>query len=81
MTLKMEIRDINGVSVTGVNVALSELQASNVETRGGDKAGHYERHCTLETSLPWIIRYRLAILFYLTLAGKSLLVASFLSCT
>lgn len=71
--MKFEVRDTDGVSVTGVDISLSELQTSNVEARDRIKAGHYQRHCSPETSLPWIIRYRLAILFFFTLAGKSLI--------
>lgn len=72
VTLKIEVRDVDGVPVTGLNVSLFELQKSNVEAWNKARAGHFERHCSLETSLPWIIRYRLAILFFSILAGKSL---------
>ncbi|KAF7815311.1 PhoD-like phosphatase [Senna tora] len=68
VTIKVEVKDKEGVAVSAVNISLLELQTSNVEGSDRMKGGHYQRHCTLETSLPWIIRYRLAILFYLTLA-------------
>ncbi|XP_028806228.1 uncharacterized protein LOC114761078 isoform X2 [Neltuma alba] len=68
VTMKLEVRDVDGVPVTGVNVSLLELQKSKVEARNKVKAGHYEKHCSLETCLPWIIRYRLAILFLSILA-------------
>lgn len=70
--MKFEVIDTDGVAVTGVNISLSELQTSKVEAWDKIKAGHYQRHCSLETSLPWIIRYRLAIFFCITLAGKTL---------
>lgn len=73
MTMKIEVSDVDGIPVTGVNVSLLELQNSNVEAWNKVKAGQYDRHCSLETCLPWIIRYRLAILFFSILAGKSLL--------
>ncbi|XP_027329990.1 uncharacterized protein LOC113846198 isoform X2 [Abrus precatorius] len=65
VTLKFKVRDKNGVAVTEVNVSLMELQPLNSDSETGDrvKAGHNKRHCTLEVSLPWIVRYRLAILF------------------
>ncbi|XP_019460986.1 PREDICTED: uncharacterized protein LOC109360498 [Lupinus angustifolius] len=60
VTLKLKVRDKNGVAVTSINTSLVELQASNSED--SVKVGHDRRHCNLEVSLPWIIRYRLAIL-------------------
>nr|QGH51295.1 HS1-1 [Sophora flavescens] len=68
VTLKLNVRDKNGVAVTGVDISLVKLQVSNSETPDRVKAGHVRRHCTLEVSLPWIIRYRLAILVFFTLA-------------
>lgn len=69
MSLKFNVRDKNGVAVTGVNISLSELHPSNSETQVGDN----QRHCTLEVSLPWIKRHRLVILFSFTIVGMSLL--------
>ncbi|KAE9606225.1 putative alkaline phosphatase [Lupinus albus] len=66
VTLKLKVRDENGIAVTGINTSLVELQASNSED--SVKVGHDRRHCTLEVSLPWIIRYRLTILVSITLA-------------
>ncbi|KAE8704254.1 protein LYK5-like [Hibiscus syriacus] len=60
VNLKMQVRDINGLPVTGVDISLSELQAWNSTI----KAGQEQKHCTLEVNLPWIVRYRLAILVY-----------------
>ncbi|XP_061338208.1 uncharacterized protein LOC133285070 isoform X2 [Gastrolobium bilobum] len=67
VTMKLEVRDKNGVAVTGVNISIMDLQPSNSETWDRVKAGHNQKHCTLEVSLPWIIRYRLTILFCFTL--------------
>ena len=53
VNLKIQVHDINGLPVTGVDISLSELRA--VQDR---------RHCSLEVMLPWIVRYRLAILVY-----------------
>ncbi|GKU98227.1 hypothetical protein SLEP1_g11259 [Rubroshorea leprosula] len=60
VTLKIEVRDTNGLPVTGVNISLLDLQAQSSTM----KAREHQSHCTLEVSLPWIVRYRLAILFY-----------------
>ncbi|KAK8705790.1 hypothetical protein V6N13_049382 [Hibiscus sabdariffa] len=60
VNLKMQVRDINGLPVTGVDISLSELQAWNSTIKGGQE----QKHCTLEVKLPWIVRYRLAILVY-----------------
>ena len=74
VTLKFKVRDKDSVTVTGVDVSLTELQPSNSEILDRVKAEHNNsKHCTLEVSLPWIVRYRLAILFFSTLFGKSLL--------
>lgn len=69
MTLKIEVRDIKGFPVTGVKAPLLELQAGSVDPVAAIKAGEYQRHCSLEVSLPWLVRYRLAILFYGAVAG------------
>ncbi|GAV65797.1 PhoD domain-containing protein [Cephalotus follicularis] len=68
VTLKIEVRDTDGFPVTGVNVSLSELQAQSVNSVDTIKSGKYLRHCSLEVTLPWTVRYRLAILFYFALA-------------
>ncbi|XVE69542.1 hypothetical protein DITRI_Ditri10aG0000100 [Diplodiscus trichospermus] len=62
--LKIEVRDINGLPVIGVDISLSELQAWN----STNKAGQDRRQCSLEVMLPWIVRHRLAILIYAVLA-------------
>lgn len=66
VTLKIQVRDINGLPVTGVNISLSELQAQNSTI----KVRQDRRHCSLEVMLPWIVKYRLAILVYSVLACK-----------
>ncbi|KAJ6773321.1 CALCINEURIN-LIKE METALLO-PHOSPHOESTERASE SUPERFAMILY PROTEIN [Salix purpurea] len=62
VTLKLEVRDIKGYPVTGVKFPLVELQSRGLMP--SVKAGEYRRHCSLEVNLPWMIKYRLAILFY-----------------
>ncbi|XLS98274.1 hypothetical protein HN51_041009, partial [Arachis hypogaea] len=66
VTLKLEIRDKNGHPVLGVNTSLRELQASNSETCSTEKAARC--NCTPKSSIPWIVRYRLAILVFVSLA-------------
>lgn len=66
--IKVELRDVQGNSVGGVQFPISELQPLN--TVLNKKQGHsFELHCTLETELPWLVRYRLALLFFGTIAG------------
>ncbi|KAK4796069.1 hypothetical protein SAY86_028395 [Trapa natans] len=60
--LKIEVRDVEGYPVAGVNVYLSELQVGNMEP-AAVSSGEFRRHCSLEVNLPWFIRYRLVILF------------------
>lgn len=73
VNLKFEVRDASGIPVISVNTSLLELQARNIGSKDsikdGTKAGEYQKHCSLEVTLPWIVRYRLAILFFCTLAG------------
>lgn len=70
VSLKMEVRDANGVAVVGVNISLSSLRPGNSEYLSNSNTGKYHRHCLLEVSLGWIVRHRLAILFYSTLTCK-----------
>lgn len=67
--LRIEIRDMDGFPVAGINISLSELQAQPVNSFATTEVGEYGRHCSLEATLPWIVRYRLAVLFYSMLAG------------
>ncbi|KAL2506094.1 Calcineurin-like metallo-phosphoesterase superfamily protein [Abeliophyllum distichum] len=62
--LKLEVRDENGLPVTGVNISLSQLQVTKKESNEKSNGGKYQKHCSLEVDLPWIARYRLAILFF-----------------
>lgn len=68
--LKFEVRDVEGYPVAAVNISLSELQEGNVKPVAVS-SGEYRRHCSLEVNLPWIVRYRLIILFYCFLSGAS----------
>ncbi|XP_058073291.1 uncharacterized protein LOC131222293 isoform X2 [Magnolia sinica] len=68
VTLKLEVKDMDGVPVTSVNILLSDLQTRNVQ-KPTMKAGELLHHCSLEIDLPWIVRHRLAILFCGALSG------------
>ncbi|XP_057975630.1 uncharacterized protein LOC131162989 isoform X1 [Malania oleifera] len=68
VTLKIEVRDVHGHPVTSVNISLLELQTDSRSSLAGSKAGEHGQHCTLEVTMPWIVRYRLAILFFCVLA-------------
>ncbi|XP_059459505.1 uncharacterized protein LOC132189046 isoform X1 [Corylus avellana] len=68
MTLKIEVRDVNGLTVSGVKMSLLELQVGSLDPVATAKAGEHRRHCSLEVDLPWLVRYRLAILFYSAVA-------------
>ncbi|XP_020111109.1 uncharacterized protein LOC109726088 isoform X2 [Ananas comosus] len=61
--LKIELRDLNGESVAGVDFLLSELQLGNKHMTSKRGWG-YQHHCSVETDLPWILRYCLAFLFF-----------------
>lgn len=69
-TVKFEVKDINGHPVTGVDILLSELQPGNLH-HSYCKGGKYQRHCSLEVDLPWIVRSRLV---FLTVGAISVLV-------
>ncbi|KAL2316993.1 hypothetical protein Fmac_030869 [Flemingia macrophylla] len=64
VTLKLKVRDKNGVVVTDVDLPLTELQLNSDREKAGQ---NNRKHCTLEVRLPWIVRYRLMILFCFTL--------------
>ncbi|PIA51121.1 hypothetical protein AQUCO_01100154v1 [Aquilegia coerulea] len=68
VTVKIEVRDVNGHPATSVNIPLSELQNQGSNDKNTLKVAELQRHCTLEINLPWITRYRLAFLFYYFLA-------------
>jgi len=61
-SIKIEVRDVNGNPAMGVEFLLSELQprTHKIYSRGET----YQQHCTLESDLPWFLKYRLAFLFF-----------------
>ncbi|CAA7407480.1 unnamed protein product [Spirodela intermedia] len=59
-TLRLEARDSNGDPVLGVSIPLSDLQVSANSIR--------HRDCILEVHLPWILRRRLSILVFVSIA-------------
>ncbi|KAL3593154.1 hypothetical protein D5086_011794 [Populus alba] len=67
VTLKLEVKDIVGYPVTGVKFSLVELQSRG--SVPSVKAGEHRRHCSLEVNLRWMIKYRLAILFYCSVSA------------
>lgn len=69
MAIEVGVRDVNGGPTTSVNVLLSELQASSANSKPTMNSGEIRHYCTLEIDLPWFIRYRLAILFYIAVSG------------
>ena len=78
MTLKVQVRDINGNPVTGVNISLLELQNQVRHHMATAKGGEYRRHCSLEINLPWVVRYRLSIIFFCALTGTGSTFGSYL---
>ncbi|KAJ4963569.1 hypothetical protein NE237_023508 [Protea cynaroides] len=68
VTLKVEVRDVNGDPVIGANISLSELQTMNTNHVSALKTGEIRQHCSLEVNLPWVIRHHLAFLFFVALA-------------
>ncbi|CAL5418630.1 unnamed protein product [Camellia sinensis] len=67
VSLKIEVRDANGLPVMSMNSTLLELQARNSKITV--EAGEYQKYCSLEVNLPWIVRYRLVIFFFCALAA------------
>lgn len=65
--IKLELRDVEGRSVHSVEFPISELQPS--DGHAIKRQPHtFQRHCTLETELPWLTRYRLALMLFVTIA-------------
>ncbi|KAF9602251.1 hypothetical protein IFM89_025961 [Coptis chinensis] len=64
VTVKVEVRDVNGDSATSVNIPLSELQNEGTNHGSTVKSVELQKQCSLEIDLPWIVRYRLAFLFF-----------------
>ncbi|EHA8591324.1 Alkaline phosphatase D [Cocos nucifera] len=65
--IKVELRDETGDPVTGVDFLLSELHPRSMNMTYREKGG-YQHHCSLEIDLPWILRYRLAFVFFGTIS-------------
>ena len=66
--IKLELRDVEGRSVPSVEFPIPELRPSGALAM--KKQEHaFQRHCTLETELPWLTQYWLALLFFGTIAG------------
>ncbi|GJX30978.1 calcineurin-like metallo-phosphoesterase superfamily protein [Tanacetum coccineum] len=65
VSLRFEVRGVNGEAVNSVTTSLSDLQAK----KGGfNNVKGGKQHCSLEVDLPWLLRHRLAILFSLFVA-------------
>jgi alkaline phosphatase D len=69
--IKLELRDVQGHFVHRVEFPISELHPSDVHAVKKQARG-IQRHCTLETELPWLTRYRLVLLFFGAIAGMLL---------
>jgi hypothetical protein len=52
-----------------VEFPISELQPSDAFAAKKKQAHGIQRRCTLKTELPWLTRYRLALLLFGTVAG------------
>eukprot|EP00268_Persea_americana_P008829 TRINITY_DN13458_c0_g1_i3.p1 TRINITY_DN13458_c0_g1~~TRINITY_DN13458_c0_g1_i3.p1 ORF type:complete len:150 (-),score=4.80 TRINITY_DN13458_c0_g1_i3:24-473(-) len=76
VAVEVGVRDVNGDPATSVNVLLSELQASSANSKPTMNSGEIRHYCSLEIDLPWFIRYRLAILFYIAVSGMFLIILS-----
>ncbi|OVA10748.1 Alkaline phosphatase D-related [Macleaya cordata] len=74
VTMKIQVRDVDRNPVNEVNISLSDLQNQGMHHKTAAKAGKNLPHCSLETSLPWVVRYRLTILFSCALAALLLVV-------
>lgn len=69
MTINAEVRDVHGVPKLGQTITLPELQPGYFKLQTS-QAKSTQRHCTLESELPWYRKYILAITFIGTLIGK-----------
>jgi len=71
LRIKLELKDVEGRSVHSVEFPISELQFS--DGHAIKRQPHtFQRHCTLETELPWLTRHRLALMLFVTIAGMLL---------
>ncbi|XP_031472510.1 uncharacterized protein LOC116244770 isoform X2 [Nymphaea colorata] len=71
VSLKIELRDVNGDPVNNVKVLLSDLHPGGTY-RTQPTAGTHKHHCSLEVDLPWLSRHCFAIVFYTSLLGLAL---------
>ncbi|KAL2895127.1 Complement decay-accelerating factor [Bienertia sinuspersici] len=62
--LKAEVRDTNGLPVISKKILLSGIQAGNLERAATNHTASWQKYCSLEVDLPWIVRYRMAILVF-----------------
>ncbi|XP_031103739.1 uncharacterized protein LOC116007252 [Ipomoea triloba] len=67
VSLRFEVKDENGLPVTAVNISLFQLQGQRADTKMNTANEKFQRHCSLEVDLPFVVRYRLNILFLFTL--------------
>ncbi|XP_047327103.1 uncharacterized protein LOC124930791 [Impatiens glandulifera] len=72
VNLKFEVRDTDGLPVTSVHTTLTELGGQRFDAEAILNKRKHQKHCSLEVSLSWIVRYRLAIFFFCSLAGVSI---------
>lgn len=70
VTLKVEIRDINGSPVISKKILLSDIQSKSMELAATGRKASHQNHCSLEVDLPWIVRYRLAILVFVAIISR-----------
>ncbi|KAI8549086.1 hypothetical protein RHMOL_Rhmol07G0323700 [Rhododendron molle] len=64
VSLKFEVKDANGLTVTSVNRTLLDLQSKSSNSKVYGRGGKDWKYCSLEVNLPWIVRYRLLVLFF-----------------
>ncbi|XP_057544506.1 uncharacterized protein LOC130823768 isoform X2 [Amaranthus tricolor] len=70
VTLKVEIRDINGSPVISKKILLSDIQSKSMKLAATGRRASHQNHCSLEVDLPWIVRYRLAILVFVAIISQ-----------
>lgn len=69
VSLKFEVKDANGLTVTSVNRTLLDLQSKSSNSKVYGRGGEDWKYCSLEVNLPWIVRYRLLVLFFCAFSG------------
>lgn len=70
VSVKMQVRDMSGTAVSGVEVPLAMLQPGALDAQPL-RPGEIRRHCTLEVNLPWTRKYLLAYSFFSSLLGMT----------